>query len=329
MNWFALSADELRSLYFKVEPIYELVPESALLSKSIADLDVIDYIYFLGCLLFVVFAVFRIIKKVNERLVSFWRIILILSAVFAVYGLFFIFLIWGVPIGGIPDKVRDGTFGDSFGTLNALFSGLAFSGVLITLLMQRIDLGEARQQSAKQQAESQFYNILNLQQQVIQGFDLHLENGRSTPKTVQGRDCFRNWRWKLNQRYKPNKFLSNAPGEASMAAYESVLESHLGDLGLYFRSLYAVFRFIETASPKDAKHFAIVVRSLLSDYELVFLFYNCLSEKGERFMAYAKKYALFDNLDVGLLLSLDDVSLMTADVYGDNSEALHLLSILR
>jgi hypothetical protein len=329
MNWFALSTDELRPIYAPAGPVYEVVPEFGILSKSISDLDFIAYVCLLGALLLAGLVMFRIIKKIHARLVSFWKIILILSAVFLIYGLFFMALIWNVPIGGIPDKVRDGTFGDSFGTLNALFSGLAFSGVLITLLMQRIDLSEARQQNAKQQTESQFYNLLNLQQQVIQGFDLHLEIGRSSPKTVQGRDCFRNWRKKLTQRYKPNMFIGKAPGEASMAAYHSVLQSHLGDLGLYFRSLYAVFRFIETADPKDRKHFAVVVRSLLSDYELVFLFYNCLSEKGGKFMIYAEKYALFDNLDVGLLISLDDVSLMNADVYGDNSEALHLMSILR
>ena len=30
-----------------------------------------------------------------------------------------------------------GTFGDNFGALNALFSGLAFAGVIVTILIQR------------------------------------------------------------------------------------------------------------------------------------------------------------------------------------------------
>ncbi|MNH16762.1 hypothetical protein D3C76_1537490 [compost metagenome] len=112
-----------------------------------------------------------------------------------------------------------------------------------------------------------------------------------------------------------------------MAAYDSVLQAHLGDLGLYFRSLYAVFRYIETTAIEDRKHFALVVRSLLSDYELIFLFYNCLSDKGSKFKVYAEKYALFDNLDVGLLLSVDDVALMSVEAFGENEEALNIKSI--
>ena len=111
-----------------------------------------------------------------------------------------------------------------------------------------------------------------------------------------------------------------------MHAYNSILASHQGDLGLYFRSLYTVFRFIEASGESDQKHFALVVRSLLSDFELVFLFYNCLSSKGERFMRFAKIYALFDNLDISLLLSIDHVYLISAEAYGGNAEALRVLA---
>ena len=95
--------------------------------------------------------------------------------------------------------VRSGTFGDAFGTLNALFSGLAFSVVLITLCFQRKDLEANLAQNAKQQTESQFYNMLTLQQQVVQGFDLHRKGENA--HTIQGRDCFRDWRNKLQARY--------------------------------------------------------------------------------------------------------------------------------
>lgn len=32
-----------------------------------------------------------------------------------------------------------GTFGDTFGALNALFSGLAFAGVIVTILIQKVN----------------------------------------------------------------------------------------------------------------------------------------------------------------------------------------------
>ena len=57
--------------------------------------------------------------------------------------------------GGIayftPEKI--GAIGDSFGWLNALFSGLAFSGLLITILLQRHELQLQRQELSLQRQE--------------------------------------------------------------------------------------------------------------------------------------------------------------------------------
>jgi hypothetical protein len=39
-----------------------------------------------------------------------------------------------------------GTFGDSFGAINSLFSGLAFAGVIFTILLQRRELSLQREE---------------------------------------------------------------------------------------------------------------------------------------------------------------------------------------
>lgn len=44
------------------------------------------------------------------------------------------------------DEQRRGTFGDMFGGLNALFSGLAFAGIIITILLQSKELALQRQE---------------------------------------------------------------------------------------------------------------------------------------------------------------------------------------
>ncbi|KPX81186.1 putative phage abortive infection protein, partial [Pseudomonas amygdali] len=252
--------------------------------------------------------------------------------VIAVYTAYYVFLYSGyetsIDIGGNLTGVRSGVFGDAFGVLNALFSGLAFSGVLITLLLQRKDLADSQLQNAKQQTESQFYSMLTLQQQVIQGFDLHVKN-RDRQYTIEGRDCFRDWHKKLCREYIANYEEGRSEGLRAVMAYEVVLQSHQGDLGLYFRSLYSVFRFVELAEYGDEKHLARVARSLLSDYELIFLYYNCLSRKGRGFQKYADTYELFDNLDVNLLLELDHVILMQKKAFGENEEALVAINNLK
>jgi hypothetical protein len=252
--------------------------------------------------------------------------------VVGVYAAYYAFLYFGydakVDVSGNLIGVRSGTFGDAFGALNALFSGLAFSGVLITLLLQRKDLADGQLQNAKQQTESQFYNMLSLQQQVIQGFDLHI-NRNDTQYTLEGRDCFRDWHRKLCRAYKASYEDGRKKEFRAGLSYQQILQSHQGDLGLYFRSLYSVFRFIELAEYADKKHLSRVVRSLLSDYELVFLYYNCLSGKGEKFQKYADGYELFDNLDINLLLEFDHVLFMDEKAFGNNEEALSAIKDLK
>jgi hypothetical protein len=46
----------------------------------------------------------------------------------------------------IEDPQQRGLFGDSYGVLNALFSGLAFAGVIATLLLQRQELAYQREE---------------------------------------------------------------------------------------------------------------------------------------------------------------------------------------
>jgi hypothetical protein len=45
-----------------------------------------------------------------------------------------------------PASDSRGTFGDSFGAINALFSGLAFAGIIVAILLQRNELRLQRQE---------------------------------------------------------------------------------------------------------------------------------------------------------------------------------------
>lgn len=52
----------------------------------------------------------------------------------------------------------------------------------------------------------------------------------------------------------------------------------------YFRHLYRIFKYINTTDLIDHNEryqYACIVRSQLSDYELIMLFFNCLSDNGK------------------------------------------------
>lgn len=251
-----------------------------------------------------------------------WVITIVVVIVLGIYAGYYSFLYSGFSS---PEDlkelkgVRGGTFGDAFGTLNALFSGLAFSGVLITLLIQRKDLQGSQEQNFRQQIDSQFYNMLSLQQGVVQSFDIK-KNG---VVKMLGRDCFKTWVWHLRNEYR------NAKGtheERMGVAYREVMRRFHGDLGLYFRSLYSVFRFVSECNHPDKRKFGNVVRSLLSDFELVILFYNSLGEKGKKFRVYITEFAIFDNLEPAMLLDMSDVLYLASESYGANTEILDTFS---
>lgn len=57
----------------------------------------------------------------------------------------------------------------------------------------------------------------------------------------------------------------------------------MGKLDHYFRQFYSLFKMISDNEKLDAVgkyEYARIVRSTLSQYELVLLFYNCLSANG-------------------------------------------------
>lgn len=115
-------------------------------------------------------------KKMNYRKIIIWTSI----AVLVFWGFSFVLLNWS-------ESTR-GTFGDMFGAVNALFSGLAFAGIIITIYMQREELALQRKElketkgvfekqskiMADQQNDNAFFNLLANHRQMVES----LKRGR-------------------------------------------------------------------------------------------------------------------------------------------------------
>lgn len=97
------------------------------------------------------------------------------------------------------------------------------------------------------------------------------------------------------------------PGAKSMAtraaldAWEKLYSEWEYQLDSLFRTLYRLLQWIDSQSPKRLTNaqkwlYVSIVRSQLSWIELVFLFYNGHTHRGQKLKVIAEKYALFDNL---------------------------------
>lgn len=248
---------------------------------------------------------------------------LIVLCIIGTYIAYWSYLYYGFDDSSqsILNRTRSGAFGDAFGVINALFSALACSGVVATLLYQRRDLSAQKEKSDMQQFESQFYSRLSLQQNVVDRLDLL--DTKTKVVVANGRDCLRSI-YKSMQRIYDSALKTRTHENALSKSYGVIWNHFHSDLGVYLRSLYSVLKFLSDSGYSDKAKLGAVVRSLLSDFELALIFYNCLTAKGENFKKYADEFQLFDNLDIDLLISRDDVCKVSRNAWGKNAAALAL-----
>jgi len=240
-----------------------------------------------------------------------------------------------------------GSFGDSFGALTSLFTGLAFVGLIVTLRqqkrqieMQREDLKlqreemkasreelagqkaqmELQNQSLRQQMfEQTFFNLLNLFNQYIDDLVEGPSPGGSEPR--RGRDQLGVIRERLLIVKKHHHERNQHTGdyEARVLSAEETLQraasyflggysSHADDLNSYFRLLYNVLKLVNQSDVAEKKVYTNILRAQLSDSELQLIALNCARSQGEKLKVLVEEYQILKHLPKELNgVSIEDV----------------------
>lgn len=109
-------------------------------------------------------------RKVWDAVVSTYRRIWWLIPIITMLGIFFAFYAGLFPLYG-NNLSEHGQFGDSFGVLNSLFTGLGFGGLVVTLVLQQSQIRQQEKQIEAQQKseatrhfEETLYNLLDIYQ---------------------------------------------------------------------------------------------------------------------------------------------------------------------
>ena len=134
--------------------------------------------------------------------------------------------------------------------------------------------------------------------------------------TITGRNVFR---------HRYNLMLADLKKDPEN--YEEIYLEHYEtaqtDFGHYFRNLYRMIKlvdqtdfFYDSAKVSEDEIFKIkyrytsIIRSQISDFELLWIFYNCLSENGiDKFKPYIEQYSFFKNIPSNLVAKKDHLSL--------------------
>ncbi len=241
---------------------------------------------------------------------------------------------------GFFGKLKSNEFGDTAGAVNCLFSSLAFAGVIYAILMQRNELELQRDELQHtrdelagqkeefriqnetlklQRFENTFFNMLQLQQQITDNISYSYvykdnewelqDDDLFPPKTAcgKGREVFRDAFETAIHTTSKGKRCNGMRGlllEEGIKGFENNFTPTYFDH--YFRHLYRIFKFVSTSpliNDADRYQYASIARAQLSRYELVWLFYNGLSENGrEKFKPLIEEFALLNNLREDLLV---------------------------
>lgn len=222
-------------------------------------------------------------------------------------------------------------FGDSAGAVNALISAFAFAGVIVSMYLQRKDLELQREALVVQQKEltqntqalrsqqkefetqnktmklqrfeNTFFNMLSLQQEIVNNLKHSYDKQIMFPSgnirdnesiTTSGRQVFEHL-------YTID--LKPTIEQVGIGAFNTI------DLNLfdhYFLHIYRIMKFVDETNLLDNKSekysYISILRSTLSRYELVYLFYNELNPDYAHFKELIEEYSLFNNLNKSTLV---------------------------
>ncbi|UWQ95686.1 putative phage abortive infection protein [Rhodobacteraceae bacterium M385] len=249
----------------------------------------------------------------------------------ALIAIFTMLCVYIVGYNQAEAYVRFGPWGDFVaGVLNPILTFFTFIGVLYTISLQATELGLSRQELSRsaealekqsdgldaQRFDAAFFGLVSTYENILSSIDLR---NTSSGFVTSGRDCFNTFYTKLSRTYKKHQAKNSSWSDEYTLefSYKSFWRDQQLELGHYFRFLFNFMRFVDE-SPHCQSHHRKILRSLLSNQELLIIFYNCISDEGRNFTIYAKRFELFDNLPTERLLKFEHTKFLPSEVYGSN-----------
>jgi hypothetical protein len=184
--------------------------------------------------------------------------------------------------------------------------------VAVTFHLQAKELAESQALLARQAFESNFY-------QLLRRFSEHVASLRYGGN-VRGREAIETFDANIRSWYDR---LASFGGDRTRAAYDNFYKQQEGQVGVYFRTLYHVFKLIDDSqlTPQQQRRYATIARAQLSAHELCLMFYNGMAGEGTRgFKPLMEKFRLLKHLNKDLLVDperADDPALYARSAFGE------------
>ncbi|WP_160270695.1 putative phage abortive infection protein [Kosakonia sacchari] len=219
-----------------------------------------------------------------------------------------------------------GAFGDSFGWLTSLMSALAFWGVYRTLQLQMAEIERVKKQveeqskkERQQSFENTFFNLTNTLQNII-GDMLFYDS--KMQKDFEGRIVFVKYYEKLHGDISGKEILSLLDGNSEdvnrakrilKRVSTSFFEKRTQYIGHYFRYFISTIGYIENGviDDDDKKKYINIMKSQLSNYEMVIMFYYALTDSGANLKDAIERFTLFEYFPLDKLLARNQTKMFS------------------
>ena len=174
---------------------------------------------------------------------------------------------------------RSGVFGESFGVINSIFSGLAFAALILTIHLQRHELAESKETFRKERFEDSFYRLLGYYRQNLNDIKI-IDHKTNTVHDGVGALIFLIKKLHTTMQ-KYSSFLdSEDPEDKKVYCFKLFVETQriLNRQTRYLGTLECLLEQIENElpNPETRAPYWRILMSQLTIFEVKYLFYTSL-----------------------------------------------------
>lgn len=234
---------------------------------------------------------------------------------------------------GLKEFVETGQIGDTIGGIMGPFVAMVAAFLTFIAFWVQKKANDAQRQDIKvERFNANFYNLLDIHEQITDSLDMQImvtEGAALKSIKCQGRALFYHTFEDMYEEGADVNFIGQGMrGRLAVKGIESYVESELPTyFDHYFRNLYRIVKYVDetdvfdndevTNNVYDEKYkYVAILRSTLSRYELIWLFYNALSPYGNiKFKPLIEEYALLKNIRPELLVKPEHYNLYNECAY--------------
>ena len=192
------------------------------------------------------------------------------------YGALILWINW--PIRDFS-LARSGVFGESFGVINTIFSGLAFAGLILTIHLQRHELAESKETFRKERFEDSFYRLLGYYRQNLDDIKIIDHSTGGVHEGVGGLMFLIKKLHTSMQNF--SRFLDSEDEEDKKVYYFKLFmetQRILNRQTRYLGTLECLLEQIEQELPsiESRTPYWRILMSQLTIFEVKYIFYTCL-----------------------------------------------------